>query len=61
MARVDSGVARPLRARLGRDEAALPVSRLLEGGTWAAGRKVAAERRADGAPPLRIRSDGTVF
>jgi len=54
-------IAPPLRARLGRDEAALPLSRLLEGGTWAAGRKVAAERRADGAPPLRIRSDGTVF
>jgi len=54
-------IAAPLRARLGRDEAALPLSRLLEGGTWAAGRKIAAERRAGGGPPLRILSDGTVF
>jgi hypothetical protein len=54
-------IAPPLRARLGRDEAALPLSRLLEGGTWAAGRRIAAERRADGGPPLRILSDGTVF
>ena len=54
-------IAPPLRARLGGDEATLPLSRLLEGGTWAAGRQVAAERRADGGPPLRILSDGTVF
>ena len=50
-----------LRARLGRDEAALPLSRLLEGGTWAAGRAVAAERRPGGGPPLQVVSDGTVF
>lgn len=54
-------IAPPLRAHLGRDEAALPLSRLLEGGTWAAGRQAAAERRADGGPPLQILSDGTVF
>lgn len=54
-------IAPPLRARLGREEAALPLSRLLEGGTWAAGRQAAAERRADGGPPLQIFSDGTVF
>jgi len=54
-------LAPPLRARLGRNEAALPLSRLLEGGTWAAGRQIAAERRSDGGPPLRILSDGTVF
>ena len=54
-------IAPPLRACLGGDEAALPLSRLLEGGTWAAGRQAAAERRADGGPPLRIESDGTVF
>jgi len=54
-------IAPPLRARLGGDAAALPLSRLLEGGTWAAGRQAAAERRAGGGPPLRILSDGTVF
>ncbi len=54
-------IAPPLRARLGGDAATLPLSRLLEGGTWTAGRQAAAERRADGGPPLRILSDGTVF
>lgn len=54
-------IAPPLRACLGGHEAALPLSRLLEGGTWAAGRQAAAERRADGGPPLHIQSDGTVF
>ena len=50
-----------IRARLGRDEAALPLSRILEGGTWAAGRAIAAERRPGGGPPLQVASDGTVF
>ena len=39
----------------------LTLPSVLEGGTWAAGRKLAAERRAGGGPPLRIDSDGTVF
>lgn len=54
-------LASPLRARLGGDEASLPLARLLEGGTWAAGRRIAAERRPGGGPPLHITSDGTVF
>jgi Protein of unknown function (DUF1688) len=33
----------------------------LQGGTWQAGRAIAQERRADGSPPLRLISDGTVF
>jgi len=37
------------------------LARVLEGGTWAAGRRIARERRPDGAPPLAIESDGTVF
>ena len=47
-----------VRARLGRAD--LPLACILEGGTWAAGRKLAAARR-DGAPPLTLDSDGTVF
>ncbi len=39
----------------------MPLACLLEGGTWAAGRRIAAERRPDGGPPLRVLSDGTVF
>lgn len=38
-----------------------PLARILEGGTWRAGRQIARERRADGSPPLRVESDGTVF
>jgi hypothetical protein len=39
---------------------ALPLACILEGGTWAAGRELAAELRS-GNPPLSIDSDGTVF
>lgn len=45
-------------ARLGRD---LPLSRLLQGGTWDAGRQIARQMRPGGPPPLAIISDGTVF
>ncbi len=41
-------VADAVRARLGKTAAELPLANILEGGTWAAGRKLAAERR-DGA------------
>jgi hypothetical protein len=47
-----------VRARLAAP--ALPLACILEGGTWAAGRELAAELRA-GNPPLSIDSDGTVF
>jgi len=51
-------VARDVRAALGRPD--LPLACVLEGGTWAAGRELARERRG-GEPPLSIDSDGTVF
>ncbi len=54
-------IAPMVRERLGLAEADFPLARVLEGGTWAAGRILAAERREDGGPPLRIESDGTVF
>ena len=54
-------VATQLRLRLGRSSQDLPLACVLEGGTWAAGRRLARECRADGSPPLRIDSDGTVF
>ncbi len=47
-----------VRAALGVPD--LPFACILEGGTWATGRVLAAERRG-GAPPLTIQSDGTVF
>lgn len=50
-----------VRARLGVTAENFPLACLLEGGTWRAGRKAAFARRPDGAPPLAIVSDGTVF
>jgi hypothetical protein len=54
-------IAPKLRVRLGASAAQLPLARLLQGGTWDAGRRIARERRADGGPPLVVQSDGTVF
>jgi hypothetical protein len=50
-----------VRARLGVSEPDFPLARMLEGGSWAAGRRIAAELRAGGGPPFTIISDGTVF
>lgn len=50
-----------VRERLGVDPASFPLARMLEGGSWAAGRRIAAERRQGGGPPFTIISDGTVF
>ena len=49
-----------LRDRLG-SPSELPLARVLQGGTWDAGRRIARERRADGGPPIVVQSDGTVF
>jgi Protein of unknown function (DUF1688) len=54
-------VAARMREKLGLSAEALPLAKVLEGGTWAAGRRIAREKRADGGPPLTITSDGTVF
>lgn len=54
-------IAPLVRDRLGLSAEAFPLARVLEGGTWAAGRRLARERRADGGPPIRVVSDGTVF
>ena len=53
-------VAPRVRKVLDRTEEELPLACVLEGGTWAAGRALA-QRLRDGAPPLLIESDGTVF
>jgi hypothetical protein len=50
-----------VREKLGVGAASFPLACMLEGGTWAAGRRLAAERRPDGGPPFNILSDGTVF
>ncbi|WP_441242029.1 URC4/urg3 family protein [Tardiphaga sp. 768_D3_N2_1] len=54
-------VADGLRQRLKLDATSLPLAKVLEGGTWAAGRILARERREDHSPPVKVISDGTVF
>jgi len=54
-------LAEELRKKLGLDAVSLPLAKILQGGSWAAGRKLARERRSDASPPVRVISDGTVF
>jgi hypothetical protein len=54
-------IARHVRVHLKMDAASLPLVKVLEAGTWFAGRTLAAERRKDGGPPIAVESDGTVF
>jgi uncharacterized protein DUF1688 len=54
-------VADGVRQRLGLNATSMPLAKILEGGTWAAGRRLARERRADASPPIKVISDGTVF
>ena len=54
-------IAEQVRTALGFTALQFPLARVLEGGTWAAGRKIAAQKRAGGPPPVHIDSDGTVF
>ena len=49
-----------VRKLLHLDDKRLPLACVLEGGTWAAGRELAARNRG-GLPPLQVASDGTVF
>ena len=50
-----------IQKRIGKSPQEFPLAKVLEGGTWWAGRKIAAEKRSGGVPPLNIKSDGTVF
>jgi Protein of unknown function (DUF1688) len=54
-------LAEELRKKLGLDAVSLPLAKILQGGSWAAGRKLARERRSDASPPVKVISDGTVF
>jgi hypothetical protein len=54
-------VAAHVRLHLGLDARRLPLVKVLEAGTWFAGRLLAAERRPGGGPPIAVESDGTVF
>ncbi len=50
-----------VRKKLNKDASELPLAKILEGGTWSAGRAIARERRDGGTPPIKVLSDGTVF
>jgi hypothetical protein len=54
-------LALAVRARLNKNAAALPLAKVLQGGSWAAGRELAFALRPDGSPPIKVLSDGTVF
>lgn len=50
-----------VQKKLGRLPSEFPLAKVLEGGTWWAGRFAAKEKRLSGDPPIQIESDGTVF
>jgi hypothetical protein len=54
-------IADLVRAELRLTAADFLLAKILEGGTWSAGRRLARERRPDGSSPIRLDSDGTVF
>ncbi len=54
-------IAAAIRQKLGLNSRELPLVKVLQGGTWSAGRRIAAELRENGIPPIQIQSDGTVF
>ena len=52
-------IAPEIRSRL--DLKVFPLAKVLEGGTWSTGRRLARAARPGGAPPITVASDGTVF
>lgn len=54
-------LATVIRQQLQMNPATLPLAKILQGGTWEAGRRIAKLRRSEGTPPIQIISDGTVF
>lgn len=54
-------IGEAVQKKLNKSPAEFPLAKVLEGGTWWAGRKAAKALRADSSPPLKIVSDGTVF
>lgn len=54
-------IAGDIRTSLYRTPEALPLARIMQGGTFAAGRALARERRPAGGPPILVDGDGTIF
>jgi hypothetical protein len=54
-------LAHRIRQSLDLNQEQLPLAKILQGGTWDAGRRIAKQLRSDGSPPIQIISDGTIF
>ncbi len=54
-------IATTVREKLGMSSEELPLVKILQGGTWSAGRKIAAQLSTGGVLPIQIDSDGKVF
>lgn len=54
-------IAVEVQRALSKSAKEFPLAKVLEGGTWWAGRYMAQKKRVGGGPPLNIKSDGTVF
>ncbi|MGE3263030.1 MAG: URC4/urg3 family protein [Bacteriovoracia bacterium] len=54
-------VGAEVQKALGKTPQNFPLAKVLEGGTWWAGRFLAQKNRESGEPPIKIKSDGTVF
>lgn len=54
-------VGEKVQKLLGKSSTDFPLAKVLEGGTWWAGRKIAKAKRPDLTPPIKLDSDGTVF
>lgn len=54
-------LAELIRKKLNQNSESFPLAKMLQGGTWEAGRRIAKEKRLMGTPPIQIISDGTVF
>lgn len=54
-------VSELVQKKLKKSKEEFPLAKVLEGGTWWAGRKIANEKRLDGSTPITLDSDGTVF
>lgn len=50
-----------VRDKLHLSEDCFSFPNLLQAGTWSAGRSIARTKRPNGAPPIQIQSDGTIF
>ena len=54
-------IAQEVRESLQKSKQEMPLAKVLQGGTWAAGRKIAKRKRPDSSPPVKLDIDGTVF